>query len=87
MKTKEDVLAKLNTLPEEEPDEFDIVAIQEAEKENDDSLMPLDEVKSVLDYSGKLNIRIPKSLHRKLSLAAKSDGVSLNQYIIYKLAN
>ena len=26
------------------------------------------------------------SLHKKLSLEAKEDGVSLNQYILYKLA-
>lgn len=38
------------------------------------------------DYSGKLNIRIPKSLHQQLSEAAAKDGVSLNQYIVYKLS-
>lgn len=38
------------------------------------------------DYSGKLNIRIPKSLHRNLTEKAKEDRVSLNQYINYQLA-
>lgn len=38
------------------------------------------------DYSGKLNIRIPKSLHRKLAEKAKEERVSLNQYINYQLA-
>ncbi len=33
------------------------------------------------EYSGKILIRIPKSLHRDLSHAAKWEGVSLNQYI------
>ena len=33
------------------------------------------------EYSGKILIRIPKSLHRDLSHAAKREGVSLNQYI------
>ena len=86
MNKKEDLLAKLNAFPEEMPDEIDLLAMREAETENDGTLVSLEEVKDALDYSGKLNIRIPKSLHRKLSLAAKSDGVSLNQYIIYKLA-
>ena len=86
MTAKEELFAKINAIPEEIPDDIDLLAIQNAEKENDESLTPLEEVKNALDYSGKLNIRIPKSLHRKLSLAAKSDGVSLNQYIIYKLA-
>lgn len=86
MNKKEDMLAKLKALPEEEPDQTDLMAIQEAEQENDGTTMTLEEVKSALDFSGKLNIRIPKSLHKKLSQAAKLDGVSLNQYIIYKLA-
>ena len=38
------------------------------------------------EYSGELNIKIPKSLHRQLDERAKSEGVSLFQYIIYKLA-
>lgn len=38
------------------------------------------------DYSGKLNIRIPKSLHRTLAERAKDEKVSLNQYIMYQLA-
>jgi len=38
------------------------------------------------NYSGKLNIRIPKSLHRNLAKQAKNEKVSLNQYIVYQLA-
>ena len=30
------------------------------------------------EYSGKFNLRIPKSLHRELALQAEADGVSLN---------
>ncbi len=37
-------------------------------------------------YSGKVLLRMPKSLHANLSAAAKLEGVSLNQYILYKLA-
>jgi len=38
------------------------------------------------DYSGKLNIRMPKSLHKALAEKAKEENVSLNQYINYQLA-
>lgn len=37
-------------------------------------------------YSGRFNIRIPKSLHQRLVAEAKIEGVSLNQYALYKLA-
>lgn len=78
---------KLNTLPEEEPDELDLAMLAEAQEINDGSTITLEEFqKNVGDYSGKLNIRIPRSLHRRLSQEAKDDGVSLNQYILYKLA-
>lgn len=36
-------------------------------------------------YSGKLNVRIPPSLHRRLALGAAREGVSLNQWINSKL--
>lgn len=34
------------------------------------------------DYSGKFNVRIPKTLHRVLAEKAEEEGVSLNQLII-----
>jgi len=39
------------------------------------------------EYSGKFNLRLPKSLHKKLSELAEAEGVSLNQYILYKLSD
>ncbi|MCY0877341.1 MAG: toxin-antitoxin system HicB family antitoxin [Firmicutes bacterium] len=36
-------------------------------------------------YSGKLNVRMPKSLHRALAREAEMEGVSLNSLIVYKL--
>ena len=39
------------------------------------------------NFSGKFVIRIPKSLHYKLSVEAEQEGVSLNQYALYKLSN
>jgi predicted HicB family RNase H-like nuclease len=38
------------------------------------------------DYSGKFVVRIPKSLHMRLAVEAEKEGVSLNQYALYKLA-
>ena len=74
---------KLQSLPEEEPDAQDLAMLTEAKAENDGSTTSLKDLEA---YSGKLNIRIPRSLHQKLSQEAKADGVSLNQYILYKLA-
>jgi antitoxin HicB len=39
-----------------------------------------------LDYSGKLVVRLPKSLHRHAALAANRQGVSLNQFIVSSIA-
>lgn len=37
-------------------------------------------------YSGKFVVRVPKSLHQKLAIEAKKEGVSLNQLALYKLS-
>lgn len=37
-------------------------------------------------YSGKLNVRLPKELHRQLALESSAQGVSLNTLINTKLA-
>jgi hypothetical protein len=38
------------------------------------------------EYSGKFNVRIPKSLHAALACEAEVEGVSLNQLVVTKLA-
>ncbi|GLY12230.1 type II toxin-antitoxin system HicB family antitoxin [Pseudobacillus badius] len=38
------------------------------------------------EYSGKFLVRLPKSLHKQLALQAEAEGVSLNQYAVYKLS-
>lgn len=38
------------------------------------------------EYSGKFNLRLPKSLHRKLAESAEREGVSLNQYAVMLLS-
>lgn len=37
-------------------------------------------------YSGKLNVRLPKYLHRQLVIEAADEGISLNQLISTRLA-
>ena len=39
------------------------------------------------DFSGKILLRLPKSLHRRLSNQAKGEGVSLNQYMLGLLSS
>jgi predicted RNase H-like HicB family nuclease len=38
------------------------------------------------EYSGRYVVRIPKSLHASLAMKAEKEGVSLNQYTLYKLS-
>ena len=38
------------------------------------------------EYSGQFKLRMPKSLHRSLSVHAKEEGISMNQYCVYLLA-
>lgn len=38
------------------------------------------------EFSGRISIRIPKSLHKELSITAKRESVTLNQYIVYLLS-
>lgn len=37
-------------------------------------------------FSGKFNLRVGPSLHRELVIHAAHDGMSLNQYVLSKLA-
>lgn len=61
--------------------------LAQAKAENDGSTVSLESYKKELDeYSGKLVLRIPRSLHKQLKEAAQMEGVSLNQYMLYKLA-
>ena len=47
-------------------------------------LIPLPE--KTEDFSGKFNVRLPKTLHQRLVIEANNEGVSLNQLVIYKLS-
>ena len=47
---------------------------------------PIPEPVAQYNFSGKLLVRIPSELHRKLTLEAKESGISLNRLISAKLA-
>jgi len=38
------------------------------------------------EYSGRITLRLPKSLHRRLAERAEAEAVSLNQYMLSVLA-
>ena len=48
--------------------------------------LPIPLPASAEKYSGKFVVRLPKTLHQRLSIEAEQEGVSLNQLALYKLA-
>nr|WP_300838443.1 toxin-antitoxin system HicB family antitoxin [uncultured Acetatifactor sp.] len=48
--------------------------------------LPIPEPERADDYSGKFNVRLPKTLHQRLAIEAQNEGVSLNTLVLYKLA-
>ena len=78
---------RIAALPTVEPDAIDLAMLKDAEAINDGTLVSLEDFKrSLEDYSGRLVLRIPRSLHRDLKEKAAAEGVSLNQYMLYKLS-
>ena len=47
---------------------------------------PIPEPSSSRSYSGKFNVRVPKSLHKALIDEADDEGVSLNMLIVSRLS-
>lgn len=79
--------AEIASRPAEELTADEASALVAAEAMDDGTTVGLDEFKAELeDYSGRLVLRIPRSLHRSLKQAAAVEGVSLNQYMLYKLS-
>lgn len=82
--TIEERLAEINAREPEPATAEDLAAIAAAENEE---ATPYREFLDSLDgYSGKLVLRLPKSLHRRLKEEAAAEGCSLNQYLVYKLS-
>lgn len=80
-------LAEIDALPPEELTPADAASLAEAEAMDDGTSISLEEFKKSMEaYSGRLVLRIPRSLHKSLKEAAEIEGVSLNQYMLYKLS-
>lgn len=87
MKTIRRRLAQINAQPAEELMPEERASLEAAEAMDDGTTIALEELKLQLDeYSGRIVLRIPRSLHKTLKDAAAVEGVSLNQYMLYKLA-
>ncbi|OQB15791.1 MAG: HicB family protein [Firmicutes bacterium ADurb.Bin193] len=84
---KQDFEAKLNNIPVAEPDEQDREAIKRIAKNKDHGTVSHEQLKEEIEYSGKISLRLPKTLHKDLINNAKNEGVSLNQYVLYKLSH
>ena len=79
--------AVINARTPEQLTEEEAASLAAAEAMNDGSTVSLEQLRDELEgYSGRLVLRIPRSLHRALKDAAKVEGVSLNQYMLYKLS-
>ena len=85
--TKSELMKRVEATPVAEADEWDLQLLKEIDEENDTSeSILLDELRVKHECSGKIAVRVPKSLHFELLQQAKENGVSLNQFIVYKLA-
>ena len=91
MRLQNDMEKRIEAINAKEPEHLtqeEAAPLAQAEAMDDGSTVSLEEFKRELeDYSGKLVLRIPRSLHKSLKEAAKVEGVSLNQYMIYKLSS
>lgn len=79
--------AEIDALPAEKLSAEEEASLAEAEAMNDGTTVSLSEFKKSLEaYSGRMVLRLPRSLHKTLKEEAEAEGVSLNQYMLYKLA-
>lgn len=88
--TPEEIQRKFAQINQREPETLtaeEQTSLSAAEAMDDGTTIRLEDFQNDLEeYSGKLVIRIPRSLHKELKEAAKREGVSLNQYMLYKLS-
>lgn len=79
--------SEINALEPETPTPEEAATLAAADAMDDGSSVSLEAFKKDLEeYSGKLVLRIPRSLHKSLKEQALIEGVSLNQYMLYKLS-
>ena len=87
--TQEQLRAKIANIPEVAPDEIDLQMIddfKDVDMSESKSWESYKAEREARTYNGNISLRVPKDLHRELVSLAKEQGVSLNQYCLYKLA-
>lgn len=88
--TEQEIKARFAEINAREPETLtpeEEAMLAEAEAMDDGTTITLEELKRELsEYSGRLVLRIPRSLHKSLKETAAAEGVSLNQYMLYKLS-
>lgn len=60
--------------------------VAEVVEDLQDNGEPVPQPLGAREYSGKFNVRTSPSLHRRLAIAAKTEGISLNALVNQKLA-
>jgi predicted HicB family RNase H-like nuclease len=60
--------------------------VEEVIRDLEEAGEPVPPPRADKSYSGKFVVRMPKSLHRALVEQAQSEGVSLNQLVVTRLA-
>lgn len=79
--------AEINAREPEHLTEEEATSLAAAQAMDDGTSVDMEDFMRDLDaYSGRLVVRIPRSLHKALKEAAEVEGVSLNQYMLYKLS-
>ncbi|GHU77131.1 hypothetical protein AGMMS49992_24140 [Clostridia bacterium] len=83
-----EALERIKAAPTAEPeDDWERQAIANAAVIDPADSVTLDEALThITRPNGRVLLRIPRSLHQKLAEQAREEGVSMNQYLLYKLA-
>ena len=77
----------MKQFPIGKPETGEVEAIENAKKDGVYyTQSEFDDIKTKMEYNGKVLLRIPKSLHKELIEKSRQEGVSLNQYALYKLS-
>ena len=80
------LLTALSSAPEVIPDEIDREMLAELDAAPTGEYIEKEAYENTRYFSGNLSLRVPRELHRELVDTAKEQGVSLNQYCLFKLA-
>jgi antitoxin HicB len=78
-------LSAFGESPEEAVRELQIAAEMYLEVLKEDG-HEIPQPRKIEDFSGQIRLRMPRSLHRKLAVEARSEGMSLNTYLLSLLS-